>query len=390
MSAISGGSASQNQCGEFYVGDADGESGGLGACHMAESVGYSFQNMMQSEASRCYMQRFPTAANVAAGGVSVVSGELPAGGIAAVFSPGTASRLVKINITGYPGGGGGEGEGGDGGPETIFIRIPSISQNAAAGKLFEAGLTFCGEGGSNGGESLSLFNNGRFVAESSQARGETESDAFRYPVTLLLLMAALSGMKPRRECRRWKVFRATVEASRRDECESLHPISSRLSRMITSVEVDEKRTRYRSSQARVFQLSDSSVVHSGGTPPGMGALSSREQPSIESSYYAAAPSSSLLDDLNVVNFSADEFYSATASPDVDSSGDCSATPDIELSLDMNNATVQASVAPCEQNQLRNMHFCHDDSAVQAADVAYGGSCHGGGGEGGGGGGEGPA
>ena len=106
IDALAAGTATPEQCGQFFAGSQDGTSGGLGACHMAESVGYSFDGILRGDNSLCYMRRCPTPANVAAGGVTVVSGQLPNDDITRVFSVphGSQSRVVKVAVTGDPGG----------------------------------------------------------------------------------------------------------------------------------------------------------------------------------------------------------------------------------------------------------------------------------------------
>jgi hypothetical protein len=124
IDALASQSASPEQCGEFFFGENDGDSGGLGACRMAENVGRSFQSILESQSSSCYMKNFPTEENVAAGAVVVDSGTLPEGGITKLFAPpaGESARVVKVNVTG-------EQEG----DQTVFIRVASQAQNTAAG-----------------------------------------------------------------------------------------------------------------------------------------------------------------------------------------------------------------------------------------------------------------
>src|SRR5262245_7041519 len=97
VAAIAGGAPTQQQCGEFWGGQTDGTSAGMGACHMAQDLAQSFGHVTQSENSLCYMRNVPTQANLASGGLQVVSGELPSGGIGRLFAgQDDAARLVAV------------------------------------------------------------------------------------------------------------------------------------------------------------------------------------------------------------------------------------------------------------------------------------------------------
>ncbi|RIL06368.1 MAG: hypothetical protein DCC75_10900, partial [Proteobacteria bacterium] len=81
IDALASGQPNPEACGEFHAGQQDGESGGLGACHLTESVGRAFEDLVSSETSQCYMKNFPTETNLRAGAVVPVSGEFPNGKI---------------------------------------------------------------------------------------------------------------------------------------------------------------------------------------------------------------------------------------------------------------------------------------------------------------------
>jgi hypothetical protein len=371
IDAIASGTPSQNQCGEMYYGVSDGFSGGFGACHMAEGVGYAFQNILQSETSLCYMKRFPTTANMAAGGVSVVEGSLPAGGISGIFAPpsGSTSRIVKVNIAG-------ESEE-QGGSQNVFFKVYSDRENSSARKLYRADLWFC-DASSNvitGYNKLSINTSGKF--ESEEQNAESEGRSFYSAVEGFLTLSGSSIT--------WDTSK-----SRKARSEGMHSGSTFKSEVeitptnkikVKSYDTFGGGTR-KSFTINSFTGSDALSVrftegafkenHGNGGPAFEGATEYR------STYYAAAPESTLLSSLSDVNFDTDSFYqSGPAFEDNISDFSCNVTPDLELNLDMSNSVVAASVAVCESNRLDNMHFCHDDTEVRAAQQQYHNVCRGG-------------
>lgn len=114
----SAGSATEAQRSSYW----DGE----GACRMAQTVGYAFQNILQGGTSLCYMQNAPKAAN----GVSVVSGDAEN---STVFNQGASNKIVKVVVSNQ------EGMSGD---ENVFIKVYGTGSTEGTSG-YAADLWFC-------------------------------------------------------------------------------------------------------------------------------------------------------------------------------------------------------------------------------------------------------
>lgn len=116
-------SATQDQINSFWEGE--------GACRMAQTVGYSFQNILQGGTSMCYMQKLPNASN----GVAFVNTDATP---STLFKQTASNKTVNVQVSNMQGGGGGGGSG----PENIFIKVyGSGTTEGAAG--YAADLWFC-------------------------------------------------------------------------------------------------------------------------------------------------------------------------------------------------------------------------------------------------------
>lgn len=372
------GDPTQQQCGEFFAGDQDGASGGLGACHMSESVGHSFQLIMEAGNSLCYMKRIPTQANVDAGGIALNSGELPGGDVTKIFaSPeGSDSRLVKIAVSGFD-----EGEEGPS-EENVFIKVYGTQQNSESSALYKVDLWFCtpGDETPNGAEQISISNAGRFSAVSlhdDSARGgggglfQATSEGFLTigsdgevtfdPTKPRSATAEMDGAE-------WG-FKSAVQISSDNKIKTkFYDVFGGGSNKGFAV------TRFSGSGVDSLRFLEGAFKGLNSGDEGFsGATEFRD------SFYAAAPDSGLKGQLNSVDLAEDEFYQNPPTSSFDlSEYSCAAEADIEVSLDMSNTSVMESIAPCEQ-RLDGMHFCHEDEEVNMAQQMFFEACMGPGG-----------
>ena len=375
IDAIAAGSATPEQCRQYWAGTQDGESGGMGACNMAESVGYSFANILGADSSLCYMKRFPTPENVAGGGVSVVSGDLPGGDITRIFSvpPGAGSRVVKVDVNGDP--------GGSGGHQNVFLRVHGDAQNRAAGNFYKVDIWFC-KGAptdpASGYDRLTISNSGHLVDESADTEGGADGHVSIVDGYLTFTDGNVSYDTTRG--RRARVESAWGPGSFKGDVE----IRSDNTMAVKSYDAGS----YGAQKGYVVNAFSGSgpgslsflagafkgTHSSDGTTfdqTGIGATEFR------TSFYAAAPGSELLGQLDAVNLDTDAFYADPPAPSVDASEyACDETPDVELTLDFENAGIRAAVAECDDRRFNGMHFCHDDPAVQQADMNFWTTCGG--------------
>jgi hypothetical protein len=367
VDAIVAGSPSPAQCGQFWAGSRDGESGGLGACHMAESVGYSFGDILSGETSLCYMKRLPTPDNVAAGAVVLVSGQFPGGDVTRLFSvPGSStSRIVQVAVSGEP-----EGE------QQVFLRVYSEAENRAAGNLYAVDIWFCpGEEPPRGFNRIRIANLGEFTVED-----QFREDEGTHISTVTGYLAFEGGRM---------IYDTT--RSRRALVSSTH--------LFGSFKADHEIRPDNTIASRSYDgfgggTRKAYVVTSfSGTGPESlrflaGAFKERSSwDSFESerlgstefrdTFYAASPGSALEGRLAAVDLGSDDFFATPPSASVDTSGfSCDLTPDLAVALDLSNPTIRAAVEPCESRLWERMHFCHEDPTVRAAEMAFPAACFG--------------
>ncbi len=371
---IVGGSPSQASCSQFYAGTQTGDSGGIGACHMAESVGFSFASILESQSSLCYMKNFPTQGNLNSGGVSVVSGELPSGGITKLFAPptGSSARTVKVNVTGAPGGGG-EGEGG-GGPETIYIKVYSQTENQASSNMYKADLWFCASGTATGYDRLTIKNSGQFLSENAGSDGGGNH---------ALQVGGFLTSNGNNLIWDTSKTRSSVLKSEHDGGYFLSDITILPSNIIKIKNKDDfgggsrkgyVQTSFSGSDIEGLRFLRGAFIENFGGGPDSGFAGATKY---GDGYYQHDSASPFEDDVLSIDFDADSFYSQSAPDAPDVSGlDCSPTVEVEINMDMNNSSVMASVQECDIRDLQHMHFCHDDPEVAQADQNFASVCHG--------------
>jgi hypothetical protein len=376
IDAIVAGTPSPAECSQFFAGGTDGASGGLGACHMAESVGYSFARILEGGRSLCYMKLLPTPENVAAGGVSVVSGELPGGDVTRVFSvpAGSSPRLVKVAVTGDP--------GGREGNQDVFLRVSPEAANRAAGNFYKVDLWFCNQGPSapaRGYDRITIERTGHYTDESAEtSSGDGQGGNHVATIEGYLTFADGNVSYDRTRGRRARVeavfggnaFRGDVEITSDDtmlvKTYDAGAWGARMGYVVNAFSGTGPDTLRFLAGAFKERHSFDGVTFN---PEQMGATEFR------TSFYAAAPGSELVAALDAVDLLADPFYATPPSPAVDTSGlACDATPDVVLALDFTNPTVRAASAPCEDRRFEGMHFCHEDADVRQADTNYWSAC----------------
>jgi hypothetical protein len=368
IDAIANGSPTPEQCGQFYYGSHDGDSGGMGACQMTESVGYSFGNIIQGDTSLCYMKRFPTPENVSAGAVSVLSGTLPDGDITRLFSVPTGAnpRLVKVSVS------------GDEHSQDVFLRVSPEDENQAEHNFYKVTIWFCrGDAQPTGFNRITIGDSGTFESVDNQMNdGNWTGNS---TVTGSLTFNAGQMSFDTTKSRRAQVESASGNQSFKSDVE----IASDNSIAIKLYET------YGSSARKAFLVTS----FTGSTPDAVRFLagafkdansndgvnfgdSFQGSSEYRNSFYAASPGSVLEADLASVDLGSDTFYAAPASPSVDVSGmSCDATPDVQVALDFANPAAASVKQTCENRKFQQMHFCHDDSLVSTAEMSFFSKCN---------------
>ena len=369
LDAIANGVASPEQCGQFFAGTHDGDSGGMGACHMAEGVGYSFSNIL-GDNSLCYMKNVPTPANVASGGFTLTSGEFPDGDVTRLFSvpAGANPRTVRVAVSG-------QGNGG----QNVFLRVASEEENTAAGNLYGVDLWFCKAGDSapaSGFERIRISNAGELTSEDQES-----DDGGSNVSTITGFVSFQNGTLVYDTARSRHVVIGSQHGDGSFKAD--HTVAA--DNTISSKTYDTFGGSGGNKSYVVASFSGSGADslrflagafkerHTGG-PSSDDVRGSTE---FRDTFYAASPGNPLESRLDAVDLGSDPFYASPPSVTVDASAySCSTAPDVAVTLDFANPAIAPLQALCEHREFQNMHFCHDDPAVQAAEQHYGPACGG--------------
>ena len=362
VAAIGGGTATPGQCAEFWAGQSDGVSAGLGACRMAEDLAQSFGRIVQSENSLCYMRNVPTPANVASGGLQVLSGNPPGGDLTRLFSvPAGTDRIVEVRVTGQEK------------DERVMLRVANAAANRAAGNLYRVDLWFCSTtpGTSpNGVEHLTLDTSGHLTAVEGHAEdGETG-------------LETVSG---------WVVGDgpgAAWDTTRARTADVLYGQPDGAFKSSVQVAGDVISTRSWGNSGgdwRGFTMTRFSGAGpaetrflSGAFAEGNGSQTSTGTAEYRAPIYVAAPGSDLVSQVAAVDLTTDPFFvTPPSAPTVDTTGyACDTSADVVLAMNFANPAIAAIRVECEGPRLDNIQLCQSNPTIQTAEQNYLSSCGG--------------
>lgn len=365
VSSIASGTPSSEQCREFFSGTNDGESSGFLGCYLSYNSGNTLAEVVRAGTTMCYLKNMPTPETLAAGGFRVVRGELPSGGVRALFSTpaGSTTRIVKIGLS---------AGGRDGGESTGIIKIFGANQIAAAGDLYRYEMIFC-EGDSSEPQEVEqtrITSVGEFVSNSFNVRGGGEGS--RFSGTVRAFLRSEDGSF---------VFDATRDRTAQfvsSQSERGQTVTRKASVVLSSGnEIENKEYAVTPEETRkAFSVSAYSGVGITGLRFIEGAIKqtfARGDFSGATEYrdtvYAAAPSSRLVSSLDEVDLVRDEFFSGTPAPQLPSvSLSCDSQADIEVEVAMESDSIQQVTQLCELERLpEGVDFCRTAQLEQAQD-----------------------
>jgi len=362
VAAIAGGTATPDQCAEFWAGQSDGASAGLGACRMAEDLAQSFGRIVQSENSLCYMRNVPTPANVASGGLQVLSGTPPGGDLTRLFSvPATTDRLVEVRVTGQEK------------DERVMLRVANAAANRAAGNLYRVDIWFCANtpGTSpDGVDHLTLDTSGHLTAVEGHVEGGEAG------------LETVSG---------WVVGDgpgAAWDTTRARTADVLYGRPDGTFKSSVQVAGDVISTRSWGNFGGDWR--SFTVTRFSGTGPGetrflSGAFAGSNGPQTNTGtaeyrnpIYVAAPGSDLVSQVAAVNLTTDPFFATPPSaPTVDTTGySCDTPGDVVLAMNFATPAIAAIRLQCEGPRLDNIQLCEGNPTIQTATQNYVTSCGG--------------
>jgi hypothetical protein len=363
---------SELQCSQFFGSSQDGLSSGMSGCYLTQGIGFSFQNMLQSGTSLCYLKNSPSVENFEADGITVISGELPPAGITAVFRPGNSAKIVKIIPTGFPSS---ENEGEEEGEGEIFVKIPSTAQNSVSGSSYKVELWFCdGQGKIEEYQITAVSLSGEL---KTTAAGQFENGATKGIWSSLVKGSLIrSGGRLVFDPSQSRVTETKFSSNEQSFKSSINLTSGNLLYNKT-VDVSGENTRKAYSVGRVSGSSiadlrilegayrDVNLNGDGGNSEYQSALEYRD------SYYSSVESSDLKDDISELNLSSDSYLSGEIEVAFsEDKYDCQSEADLVLGMDLSKPTMQAVSEECEGERIDGMNFCNNDFAVNQANQNF--------------------
>lgn len=365
VNTIASGSPSVGQCSEFFGSSVDGESGGSNACYLAQSVGQSFETVVRSGTSLCYMKNAMTPAMQAAGAVARVSGRFPSNDIRQVFSApsGNRSRVVSV-------------QAGDG--TNMFIRVYSESANTANNDVYRFDFWAC-EGGPSDPpqeiENTRVKADGSFIS-SSRSTGSYGTGGST--VTAYLRRGVNDGLEFDRSRNR-SAEMAVSRNSDRFKSSLLIDAENIIRTKVNDFASNVSRKGYSVARVSGDSVADLRFLegayketHQLNSDPPHNRFSGIEY---RETFYASAPGQAFISELSDVDFTTDPFYQSLDDVGFDSGGySCSTNPDIVVSMNLDAPAFAPVAAQCEGVRLDGMDFCNSSNAVGAAYNNYRNVC----------------
>ncbi|MEK6706255.1 MAG: hypothetical protein AABZ06_10745 [Bdellovibrionota bacterium] len=334
-----------------FWGGADGGPGGGGACYMSQSVAQSFGRMLEAGTSLCYMRNMPTATSGVTLDTAIAAAEL--------FSQQADDKIVKVAAS-MP------GEG------TMHVFIKVFGSNTVTSDVYKVRLWFCQNGVSDGSEEVSVNTASGVYSASSEHSGQWGTGKSTISAYLKQNTAGafvFDSSKSRTADSHfqgdWGTFKGNVTITSDDK------IYAKMLNKNSYNNTEWINKNYTVASFSGSNLADLRFLAGGfkGASSGTGYSENSYSGGTEfqNTHYVATNTSTLKTEAELLDFTTDSYYASITSPSIDvSSNDCSATPNINVTMDFADAAVAAISAKCEgEKLLENMNYCNS-AAVQAA------------------------
>jgi hypothetical protein len=374
ISAINSGTPTAEQCMDLFGGTTDGASSGFSGCYSAQSVGFSFENILTSGTSLCYMKNFPTTANLAAGAVEVVNGNLPSGGISSIFSvqKGTGNYVVKVAVGGEESNANGDQNGDQSGASTLFLKVDKESTLAKNGDQYRVRLLFCDDPNSTTTKSSQLIRvklNGEITMSEVNVNGGSKS------INSVKAFLKQSGGALEFDKSKSRIANVSWSSGSDDnKMKSYVEISKDDIIAVKSIDAFQGSTRKSASFSHFSGAGMSDLRFDQATYKDQsdnGSFSTiveyRDPNYLASSSAVTADGVDMVELLDKIDLSTDSFYTEGLTEVDGEEFDCTITPDVELALDMSNAAMLSVREECEGERLDGMNFCSSNELNQAMD-----------------------
>lgn len=352
---LNDGTPSQNSCNTFFGGTNDGESAGLGACYLAQNVGYSFETVLQSATSFCYMQKMQSApSGVTVSGASTVSEALTP-------PEGTATKIVRVIVTGFPGDGPGE--------QNIFFEISGQGTNLANGNMYQHKIYFCGEDAApQSRETATIKNNLEYLISNlgSDEQGDHFSSVSS-KITVDNNGKIIFNPNSNRSVEIAFISDSSFFKS------SMTIVNNKIKNKTYDSFGSEARKAYTEAKYTGSSIQTLRFTEGGTKDENFSVITEYR----DTNYVSAPDNAEFNAGLASVDIDSDSFYTSQASVDTSSLAEFNcdtATPEATITMDFSDSALQEHAASCEENRIDGMDFCNNDDDVFTAEQNFFGQC----------------
>lgn len=365
------GSATEGERMIFWGEGDDGSAGGELGCRMAQTTGYTMQQIISSGISLCYMKSMPEAV-----GDDNITDHSDLGVTAAnVFDRSTADKLVKVNSTG-----GSEEMGGD---QEIFLKV--YGTDTVGSNIYKVEIWMCADEATEAHQynviTANLSSSAVSVGDTSYAANSiTVQDAGNHnfggspesmtsTVTGTLKVASDGSIAYDESAERTASFQmssSNFAMKSQIVVSGENQITTREYMVMDGGCTNKVYALIGFSGASFDELRFSEAGTKGQSICDEGTFDFGGGVQFQDLVYNKSSSSSYATTANSFDFSSDSFYDSepgTVSVDT-SSYSCSESPDVEVAMDMAADAVSTLAASCEGKMMQNMNWC-DGEGVQA-------------------------
>lgn len=341
----------------FYGGTVGGP-GGHGACFQAQSVGESFDRMMEAGTSLCYMKNVPAKASNA---MTVSSGT-----VFDLFKASTTDKTIKITVT----------------EEDIFMKVYGTE---SAGNAYNVDLWFCRSGAVRNYENIRVNKDtGTFTA--SHAGQETwQGSTFQFQSAIAAGLTVGSDgtvtFDPNVDRTATAYFgkvggsgtdtgtyKGYVAINNKDwiyaKRYNKYSFTDHTNTSVSGIDKNYSISAFSGDSLKKLRFLQ--AAYKGAGTWGSDSQTYSGASDFRDTHYVAIASSDLKTEVDAMDFSTDAFYTNLSPATFDTSVySCSATADVTVSLDMAHSEMQAVQALCEAERFRDYDMCWSE-AIQSA------------------------
>ncbi len=362
IDAIINGTATPEQCSQFFNSTTDSQSAGYGGCQMSQSVLSNLGDAINSGNTLCYMKNIATQNAINNGALRVVLGTLPSGGISSLFTSPSGSNGRIVGIANPNGG------------YSDFIKVYSNSENSASGDRYRFDYWSCEENVPSEIQQIRIMNSGEYSINSYQQNsygngsfnitarvifgedGSISFDSTRDRTLVSNFIRSNGGNK----------LLATISGDNKITSKYFNTFSNDTQYGVSVANFSGsgfRDLRFVSGAFKDRFFSNSTLLFS--TLAGM---------EYRGTNYKIASELGDIATVSSVDLLTDPYFTTPTESTAPSGFSCSTTPDIGVSINFESQAMLAIRDICEGGRVENIGFCWQDTDLNAAQNAYRTSC----------------